>query len=195
MISLLPIRPVVIWIALIFSMLVVLIVLGAQALTEMSVMSSIRVAMVGSTVLNLLLLYWFYSGWQWIWARLPWLNKKFFPNLNGQWDMKISYDWQGKVGEVKATAEIHQSWTSIGIEVEAEDSDSRTLMAVPSKDSSTGRPLLYYIYLSTPHAGATNAAPYEGAATLRMGLQNSRTLSGNYFTSRGSTGRFELTRA
>lgn len=193
MIRLLPIRKVVFWVALLFALAVLLAVKLVQASLDFSGLSALRVAMAGATMLNLLLILWIYVGWQWLWAKIPWLDRHFYPNLNGKWEMVISYDWEGQQGEKKATAEIRQTWTSISIEVDAEDSDSRTIVAVPSKDAASGRPLLYYIFLNTPHAGKSNDdSPYEGAARLKVELQDGKTLSGNYFTSRGSRGRYSL---
>ena len=194
MIFLLPIRHVIVGVATVFLVLFVVILLIAQSVTDISAMSSVRSAFIASAVLNSLIYFWIYFGWQWFWSKLPWLNEKFFPNLNGKWKMMISYTWDGREGETQATAQITQSWTSIGIEVEAEDSDSVPRVAMPRKDSMSGRPILFYMYLNTPHAGSSNPATYEGAATLRLGLSDTQKLSGNYFTSRESVGRFELTR-
>ena len=159
-------------------------------------MTAISTAIGGSTLLNVLLIAIFYFGWQIIWKICPALNKILFPNLNGTWDMVIHYEWEGKKGTSNAKAVITQNFLKIGMDVEAEDSDSQTLMAKPKKDAETGRAELYYIFLTTPKdkGDIRSKAPYKGAAILKLNLHCDQKMEGNYFTDRKTCGYYELER-
>jgi len=82
------------------------------------------------------------------------------------------------------------------MDVEAEGSDSQTLVAKPKRDEETGRAVLYYVFLTTPKhkANFDVEAPYRGTAILKLSLKGKRILNGNYFTSRKTVGHYELTR-
>lgn len=110
--------------------------------------------------------------------------------------MTIHWEWEGKKGTSHAKAVIKQNFLKIGMDVEAEDSDSQTLLAKPKKDIETGRAELYYVFLTTPkhRSGSENQAPYKGAAILKLGLEGDELLQGNYFTSRKTVGYYELER-
>lgn len=195
MIGLLPLGRVITTIAVIYASITGLILLvaydGATNFTD-----AVSIAVSGSTILNVCLLGAFCLGWQKLWARFPQLNTLLFPNLNGVWDMEIHWEREGKDGVSRARAFIKQDFLKLGMDVEAEDSDSQTLLAVPKKDSETGRPLLYYVFLTTPkhRVGMGNPEPYQGAALLKVGVESMDYLQGNYFTSRKSAGHYELRR-
>ena len=83
----------------------------------------------------------------------------------------------------------------MSMEVRSQDSDSETLIAKPKKDPESGRPLLYYVYRVVPKQ--TTIEPrqsYEGAAILKFDETEDEFLSGNYFTSKRTSGRFMLKR-
>ena len=135
-------------------------------------------------------------GWEKLWDKYPALNELLFPNLNGTWKMVIHWEWEDKKGISHAKAVIKQSFLKLGMDVEAEDSDSQTLLAKPKKDSETGRAELYYVFLTTPKhkVGSDLQEPYKGAAILKLSLEGNGLLQGNYFTSRKTVGHYELTR-
>lgn len=196
MINLLPVGKLISLIAVIYAVFSCLI-LWAIHDESTSFITAISTAIGGSTVLNVLLLALFYFGWQNIWKICPSLNKILFPNLNGTWDMVIHYEYEGKKGTSNAKAVIKQNFLKIGMDVEAEDSDSQTLMAKPKKDTETGRAELYYIFLTTPKDKGDikkPKAPYKGAAILKLNLECDQKLGGNYFTDRKTCGYYELTR-
>ncbi len=147
------------------------------------------------TAFTLLILLVGYVGWRWFWQLVPVLEN-IYPDLNGSWDLVISWNRQNKSGEVLAKAIIKQNLFRISMEVEAPDSDSRTLSAVPKKDAESGRAALHYIYLVTPHAKPNSSStPYHGAAILALSGEAPQRLSGNYWTSHKSDGRLSLTRS
>lgn len=195
MITLVPMGRVISLIAVAYA-LVCSLVLWAFYDTTTSVFWAISIATGGSALLNVFLLGCFYVGWKKLWEKFPVLNDVLFPNLNGTWEMVVYWEWEDKRGTSRAKAIIKQDFLKIGMDVEAEDSDSQTLLAKPKKDSLTGRAELYYVFLTTPKqkAGAETQGPYMGAAILKLGLEGGGQLRGNYFTSRKTVGYYELTR-
>jgi hypothetical protein len=195
MIRLLPLGRVITAIAVVYASITGFILwLAYDDATNLT--DAISIAFSGSTILNACLLGAFYLGWKKLWAKFPQLNTLLFPDLNGVWDMEIHWERDGKNGVSQARAFIKQDFLKLGMDVEAEDSDSETLIAVPKKDSETGRPLLYYVFLTTPkhRVDTENPEPYKGAAILKVGVDGKDLLRGNYFTSRKSAGHYELRR-
>jgi hypothetical protein len=195
MISLLPLGRVISLIAVAYAVVSCLILWVFYDETT-SFLTAISIGTSGSAILHVLLLGTFYFGWEKIWDRYPVLNKMLFPNLNGTWEMVIHWEWEGKKGTSHAKAVIKQNFLNIGMDVEADDSDSQTLLAKPKKDVETGRAELYYVFLTTPkHKSNTDPQePYKGAAILKLSLEGNKLLQGNYFTSRKTVGHYELKR-
>lgn len=196
MISILPITRIVgivaVWYAACVAVVVTLIWKFGDHPT---LWSSVGIAFSGATMLNALLLFLVYIGWQRIWAIFPELNRLIFPDLNGSWNMNIH--WQNPEGNgfVTAKAQIKQDLLRISMEVFSRDSDSETLIALPKRDPESGRPILYYVYRVVPKNIKIDAgASYEGSAILKMSNASYDRLGGNYFTSRRGTGHFELSR-
>jgi hypothetical protein len=192
MISLLPITKVITAIAVNYGVTVgIILFIVTDSSTSLS--ESIALALKGSAALNLLLLAFFYLGWRKLWNWFPSLNRLFFPDLNGQWDMEIHWNWGNKNGVAKAKAFIKQSFISISMEVESEDSDSETLLAKPKKDSESGRAILYYIYRNIPKKkNGNNNSAYEGTAILKLDHLDLNILKGNYYTNSNSYGHYEI---
>lgn len=195
MISLIPIGKIISFIAVAYAVVSCLI-LWVVYDESTSFFSAISIATSGSAILHVLLLGTFYFGWEKIWDRYPTLNRLLFPNLNGTWEMIIHWEWGSKKGVSHAKAIIKQNFLKLGMDVEAEDSDSQTLLAKPKKDVETGRAELYYVFLTTPKhkSNIVPQEPYKGAAILKLSLEGNELLQGNYFTSRKTVGYYELKR-
>ncbi len=195
MINLLPIWKIISRISVIYATVCGLILLGIydENTTFMTVLS---VASGGLFILNTIVISIFFFGWRKLWQWFLKLNNLLFPDLNGTWDMVIHWEWEDKKGTSHAQATIKQDFLKIGMDVEADDSDSQTLVAKPKKDTETGRPELYYVFLTTPKhkAGFGPQDPYMGTAILKLNLNDKDVLNGNYFTSRKTVGHYELTR-
>jgi SMODS-associating 2TM, beta-strand rich effector domain len=155
----------------------------------------VGIAFSGATTLNFALLLMIYVGWKRLWSWFPVLNTLVFPDINGSWKMRIHWQKADASGIARARAFIKQDLLRFSMEVSSEDSDSETLIALPRRDPESGRPLLYYVYRVVPKNIKAEAKPsYEGAAILRLSHSEKGEFSGNYFTSRWTTGHFELTR-
>ncbi|ROZ79847.1 hypothetical protein EEB15_02850 [Ramlibacter sp. WS9] len=134
-------------------------------------------------------------GWRWLWLKLPALNRWIYPDLNGLWVAEIHWVRGSSSGVALATAQITQDFFRFGIDVDAPNSESNTIALVLKKDGETGKPLLHYIYEvreKHTHPGGDNV--YRGAASLAFDAHSDRQLSGNYFTSRSTAGRFQFSR-
>lgn len=195
MINLLPIGRLIAAIAVVYAAITCFILWLIYS-PSASVWVAIGIATGGSAILNGFILIGFHFGWEALWNKYPSLNRILFPNLNGSWKMHIH--WEGKKGPGVsiAKASITQDFINIAMDVEADDSDSHTLMAKPKKDPESGSPLLYYVFLTTPKAASStkDKSPYKGAAILKLSIENEDKLIGNYFTSRKTIGHYELHR-
>lgn len=194
MINLLPIPKLIAWIAGAYAALVILIV---PLVTHVASLSA-HAALAGVSGLYLLLLGLTSIGWQYLWKWVPKLNQWLFPLIEGQWRMTIHWQREGATGTVTAQATIKQSFLKISMEVASGDSDSETLIAHPKKDAESGTPVLYYVYRVIPRLthNQPGNADYLGSAILKFHPRDQAVeLRGNYFTSAGTRGHFELSRA
>jgi len=196
MIGLLPIGRVIASISVMYATLIVV----AEAISwklgdhSQTILSSIRFAFAGATSLQLLLLAWFYFGWRRLWRWFPVLNQ-LFPDINGEWKIRIHWHGPEESGVVAAEAMVRQDFLRISMEVKSAHSDSQTLIAQPKRDPESGRAMLYYMYLVIPKAVRPNAGhPYHGAAILRFSGDDGGQLSGNYWTTQKTSGHFQLSR-
>ncbi len=162
---------------------------------DISAGALLRVVLGGAGALELFLLVTAHFFWRKLWAKFPKLNEFLFPDLNGTWKMKIHWSYNGADGVVDATANIRQNLVSVSMEVCSTGSDSETIVVKTSKDSVSGRPIIFYFYRVIPkNIGGEPSLPYEGASTLKLFTEEGDVLRGNYFTSRNTKGHFELTR-
>ena len=173
----------------------VLLVLAIFAPHPGSTLDLLPMALRGGAVLNVALLFVLHFGWRGIWRWVPKLNDWVFPDLNGEWDVRIHWIWKGTSGIATGHAVVKQTLLTFSMELKTARSESETLLAKPKKNAESGRPLIYYIYRNTPKlTTATSEPPHEGAAVLRVGLDSHGLLSGNYFTDRETKGHLELTK-
>ena len=116
-----------------------------------------------------------------------------FPDLDGDWDMAIHWVRDGKRSVLVADANIRHDGGAISMDVRSSGSDSHTILVRPGRDKA-GEPLLYYMDQVEPQsAGVEEMEPYQGAAILHA-YADGMELSGNYWTTRRSSGLFKLTR-
>lgn len=162
---------------------------------EVTLQQALRTVVGGAVLLEIVLFVLSSFLWRKIWNRFPILNDWVFPDLNGMWDMDITYLWDGTEGSTKAIADIKQSLFSVSMEVHSESSDSETLVVKTIKDVNSARPVLYYFYRIVPKGSKdSTGSGYEGASILKLYGHEGNVLRGNYFTSRKSQGHFSLTR-
>jgi hypothetical protein len=197
MIGLLPIGRAIALISVVYAAFIALIVAVSWKFGDQSqtIWGSIGIAFSGATVLQVSLTGLFYFGWRHLWRWIPILNRILFPDIGGEWNIEIHWRRQGNGGVVKAEATLKQDFLRVSMEVRSSDSDSQTLIAQPKKDSESGRPLLYYVYMVNPKAvGPNPGQPYYGAAILKFSEKGGGELSGNYWTTQRTVGHFRLSR-
>jgi hypothetical protein len=197
MINLLPIERVIGLVSVVYAVLIALAVAISWEFGDHSqtIWGSIVYAFSGATALQLVLMAWVYLGWKHLWKRIPALNRLLFPDIGGEWEIKINWHRDGQEGVVDAEATVKQDFLRVSMEVRSPKSDSQTLIAQPKRDPESGRPRLYYVYLVTPKAvGANPGPPYYGAAILTFSEIGGGQLSGNYWTTQQTSGHFRLLR-
>jgi hypothetical protein len=194
MISFLPLSKLIATIAILYAAIIAIIIWSIGS-SSFSVGDVVSIAFSGSAVISSVIMVFFYFGWKKIWLYFPSLNKILFPDLNGQWDMIIHWNWDGRSGTTNAKAYIQQNFLTMSMEMVSNESDSETLLAKPKKDPESGRPILYYVYRNIPkHINGVQKPPYEGAAILKLDHTDLNCLKGNYFTNSSSSGHYELVR-
>lgn len=197
MIRMLSLRRIVTMTAVVYAVLVgalsmVISQLGGEA---WELRKLVRFALSGAAVLEIVLMVGMYFGWKWVWRHVPALNRWVYPNIEGEWNITIHWQGEGKKDVVNAKAVIRQDLLRMSMEVRSDKSDSETLIAEPRRNQESGAPLLYYVYTVTPKLTDDEAGePYNGAAILRFFGGKQEELSGNYWTSRQTRGHFRLSR-
>lgn len=194
MINLFSITKLIVAFALVYFLIVagLIYVLSIFGFTESS---DTRVAFLVGSVFELFLIYLFASGWRKIWGRFPMLNDLLFPDLNGQWNAKIHWNWDGKSGTKDGTVIIKQSFIKLSVDLVTDESESKTLMVKPFKSPESNQAAFYYMYHSEAKATSYESKKdHKGAAILYLGLEDNNKMSGNYFTDRETFGHYVFTR-
>ena len=155
-----------------------------------------RYVFSASAVLDVALALVFNKWWRLLWRTFPSLNRVVYPDLDGNWDVTIHWQWGEQMGVVKANAEIKQTLLHMSISLHSDLSDSVTLSVVPKRDPESGRPSLHYLYRNETIQGAgPDIPPHNGAAILQLDLNDNNVLKGNYFTDRATKGHYVMRRA
>lgn len=125
-----------------------------------------------------------YWGWRWL---------STIKNLNGTWVGNITTTHNGGT-TVPCVMRVRQTWTRMAIELETEQSRSRTMMAALYGEQP-GDVGLKYEYVSEPRNLATQTMQtHRGVCTLAIAADSDELrLSGDYFTGRGRETRGEIT--
>ncbi|NHH85715.1 hypothetical protein [Cobetia sp. MB87] len=193
MIGLVSIQRVVVLVAVFYSVAVAIIVslLGSGNDVFEHILWSFKAAFL----LNLLILILVHLVWRKLWKVFPILNNILFPDLNGNWSMKIHWSYEGNSDTVSARAEIKQTLFSISMSVSSDGSDSDTLLVVPKKELESSGVLLYYVYRVIPkHKNGKSDSAYNGTSILRIKSKNFDRLEGNYYTDKSTKGYYTLIR-
>lgn len=130
-------------------------------------------------------LIFLYECWGWRWLST-------LKNLNGTWIGSITTS-HNSGATVPCVMRVRQTWTRMAIELETEQSRSRTTMAA-LYDDQPGDVGLKYEYVSEPRNLAVQTMQaHRGVCTLAIAADsNELRLSGDYFTGRGRETRGEI---
>lgn len=159
---------------------------GLRALAEMPQLAGHLDAAALSAGLIYGGLIFLYERWGWQWLST-------IKNLNGTWVGRITTSHNGG-STVPCVMRVRQTWTRMTIELETEQSRSRTTMAA-LYDDQPGDVGLKYEYVSEPRNLAVQTMhTHRGVCTLAIAAASEETrLSGDYFTGRGRETHGEIT--
>lgn len=138
--------------------------------------------------------------WRKIWRSFPLLSTLAFPDLNGIWKGTLQSTWRDEngsiVGPIDVTVRIRQTLLTISIHQQTVESESWSFSVTPEATREAGRFALWYGYGNRPSARvAERSAQHEGAARLEWNPAIDRErLTGQYYTSRKTSGDLVLTR-
>ena len=132
---------------------------------------------------------------QWAW-RLPvfkgWLVP--FPDLEGTWEGTLESTWVNpnsgqRVPTKPVTLVIRQKFSSVSCTIYTDESDSYSTTAQIIEDDESGVFRLSYNYINRSRANVRDrSAIHDGAAILKIILEPTRKLEGEYWTGRKTTG-------
>lgn len=144
-----------------------------------------------------LVLHFAFTKWAWRWPVFRgWLVP--FPDLQGTWQGELQTTWgdpeSGRVPEpIPVTVCIRQTFSSLSVVIFTAESMSYSTAASLSEADDTGLKRLIYTYTNTPRVGVRERSiVHDGAAVLRIVRGPVRTLEGEYWTNRKSTGDLRL---
>ncbi len=105
------------------------------------------------------------------------------PNLNGTWDGHLTSSFDDGATKHEGTIKITQTWTRMGVTLEAQQSRSHSVVATFVIDDTDT--VLTYEYLNEPMSQAKKTMHiHRGTAWLFM-QPDSDTLQGRYYSGRG----------
>ena len=124
----------------------------------------------------------------------PWLVP--FPNLSGKWEGTIKSNWKGTEGnEIPTEVIINQTFFNVQVKVRTGESRSYSIGASFDIDKDRGLQQLFYSYLNTPKAGVRERSEiHYGSTLLHFEGYDVKSLEGEYWTSRETTGEIILSK-
>ena len=139
--------------------------------------------------------------WRWLWRRVPSLNRWIFPDLNDTWAGTLHSTWidpatGNPAGPIRAIVTIRQTLFDVSVKMQTGESDSYSTRVIPEAEPQADRYRLWYSYDNRPVATLRHrSTPHEGVAWLEVALSdNPDQLTGQYYTSRRTTGDIILSR-
>lgn len=184
--------------------LTLIVLLSLQSLHELVTgdpVSPLKLVAALVFVIGTFLAFIFNQVWRWLWRRLPFLNRVFFPDLNGVWIGHLKSTWiDPETGKPKSpiasTITIRQSLFDISIKQKTGESDSYSLIVIPEAIPKADRYRLWYSYSNRPKAEfAYRSCNHDGIAWLEINVaEEPDLLEGQYFTARRTTGDLSVRR-
>jgi hypothetical protein len=140
-------------------------------------------------------------SWRYLWRKIPWLQRKTFPDLNGTWEGTLVSTWIDPATmrpkpPIPTTVWIRQTPFSMSIKLRTGESSSYSTRCILEADHDAGRFRVWYSYDNQPRAElAYRSARHEGVAWLEMDIDaGSEELIGQYYSSRRTTGDMRFSR-
>lgn len=137
--------------------------------------------------------------WRPLWKRWPVLGRVFFPDLNGTWKGELRTTWVNDQGNIpppiQSTIWIRQTLFTLHVEQLTEESRSFSKHVFLEASPGAGRFGLWYTYANQPQAAASyRSGPHDGLARLEVRTGSWDWLTGQYFTSRKTSGDIDVKR-
>ncbi len=115
-----------------------------------------------------------------------------FPNLNGKWEGKIKFSYDGKESSRKVEVQIKQSFCNIIVKLNTRESKSTTFCGSFNIDGNRDIKQLIYSYHNEPDPNVRGRSPLHYGTTLLEISKDNKTLTGEYWTNRNSRGSIAL---
>jgi len=147
---------------------------------------------ISYTITINLVLWLGFVNWAWKWRIFYWLVQK--PNLSGYWKGNIETTYKGQDKKIPTEIWITQSFFHIQIKLKTGESTSYSQTASFDMDKDRGLSQLYYSYLNTPKTQVREHSEiHYGTTRLTFNGFAVKSMEGEYWTSRKSTGDMTLT--
>ena len=114
------------------------------------------------------------------------------PNLNGDWEGCIKYNYAGKDTSRKIKVHIKQTFTSIIVKLETKESKSKNFCGSFNIDRNRDEKQLIYSYFNEPDMKLRERSPLHYGTTKLDISQDNKTMEGEYWTNRNSGGTITL---
>lgn len=148
-------------------------------------------------VLVYTILYLLFTTWAWRWPIFAgWLIP--FPDLSGTWRGTIASTWVNpETGTtpppIEAMLVIRQRFDSISCTLFTSESESQSNAAALQLEDGSDRKVLSYNYTNDPRVSVRGRSErHAGAAILKLATQPTMRLTGEYWTSRKTTGEMDF---
>lgn len=149
-----------------------------------------------STTISINIILWMiFIFWAWKWKVFyPWLVQT--PDLSGKWKGKIKSNFDKENSKpISTEIDIKQDFFNIIVKIKTDESSSHSISSSFNIDKDRGYQQLFYSYLNTPKAGIRDrSAIHYGSVLLNFDGFKVSKMSGEYWTSRETTGEIELKR-
>jgi hypothetical protein len=143
------------------------------------------------------ILYLLFTTWAWRWRVFAgWLIP--FPYLGGTWRGTIASTWKNpetgiQPAPIQAILVIRHKFDSISCTLFTAESESRSNAAALLLEDGSDRRVLSYNYTNDPRVSVRGRSErHTGAAILKLATQPEMRLTGEYWTSRKTTGEMEF---
>ena len=140
-------------------------------------------------------------SWRCVWAWLPWIGRKTFPDLTGTWEGTLVSTWRnpetGKgVPPIPTTIWVRQGIFSTSIKLRTGESPSYSTRCLLEADPAAGRFRFWYSYDNAPKAAYRyRSARHEGVAWLERDIdEGPNHVVGCSYTARKTSGDIDVCR-
>jgi hypothetical protein len=144
-----------------------------------------------------MIVYLFFTTWAWRWRVFSgWLIP--FPDLGGTWRGTVVSTWVNpETGmtppPIEAMLVIRHKFDGISCTLFTAESESQSNAAAVQLEEGSDRKILSYNYTNDPRVSVRGRSErHTGAAILKLATQPTMRLTGEYWTSRKTTGEMDF---